>query len=110
MEDFPKKVKSGDAAIVKMTPSKPMCVEAFSQYPSPIRMKYTRPFLDCSSHRLRQLHCNYSNYNILRFLPHSSAAQSHRIRRSLPQFLAFPSQIFVQSTFEIPRLAQDILH
>merc|ERR1712073_169834 len=33
MEDFPKKVKSGDAAIVKMTPSKPMCVEAFSQSP-----------------------------------------------------------------------------
>merc|ERR1719315_539083 len=33
MEDFPKKVKSGDAAIVKMTPSKPMCVEAFQQYP-----------------------------------------------------------------------------
>merc|ERR1711878_111739 len=33
MEDFPKKVKSGDAAIVKMTPSKPMCVEAFSAYP-----------------------------------------------------------------------------
>jgi len=33
MEDFPKKVKSGDAAIVHMVPSKPMCVEAFSQYP-----------------------------------------------------------------------------
>merc|ERR1712241_261946 len=33
MEDFPKKVKSGDAAIVNMVPSKPMCVEAFSQYP-----------------------------------------------------------------------------
>merc|ERR1712008_640817 len=33
MEDFPKKVKSGDAAIVRMKPSKPMCVEAFSQYP-----------------------------------------------------------------------------
>merc|ERR1712133_231508 len=33
MEDSPKKVKSGDAAIVKMTPSKPMCVEAFSAYP-----------------------------------------------------------------------------
>merc|ERR1712033_81041 len=33
MEDFPKKVKSGEAAIVKMIPSKPMCVEAFSQYP-----------------------------------------------------------------------------
>merc|ERR1712187_223797 len=33
MEDFPKKVKSGDAAIVLMTPSKPMCVEAFSAYP-----------------------------------------------------------------------------
>merc|ERR1712042_207707 len=33
MEDFPKKIKSGDAAIVNMIPSKPMCVEAFSQYP-----------------------------------------------------------------------------
>merc|ERR1712126_357211 len=33
MEDFPKKVKSGDAAIVKMKPSKPMCVESFQQYP-----------------------------------------------------------------------------
>merc|ERR1712130_779035 len=33
MEDFPKKIKSGDAAIVKMIPSKPMCVEAFSAYP-----------------------------------------------------------------------------
>merc|ERR1712037_605457 len=32
MEDFPKKVKSGDAAIVKMIPSKPMCVEPFSKY------------------------------------------------------------------------------
>merc|ERR1712149_64409 len=33
MEDFPKKIKSGDAAIVLITPSKPMCVETFSQYP-----------------------------------------------------------------------------
>merc|ERR1712228_975036 len=33
MEDFPKKIKSGDAAIVLMTPSKPMCVETFAQYP-----------------------------------------------------------------------------
>merc|ERR1711935_1063975 len=33
MEDTPEKVKSGDAAIVRMKPSKPMCVEAFSQYP-----------------------------------------------------------------------------
>merc|ERR1712037_657093 len=33
MEDFPKKIKSGDAAIVLMTPSKPMCVDAFSEYP-----------------------------------------------------------------------------
>jgi len=33
IEDFPKKVKSGDAAIVKMIPSKPMCVESFQQYP-----------------------------------------------------------------------------
>ncbi|CAJ0760553.1 1958_t:CDS:2 [Entrophospora sp. SA101] len=33
LEDNPKFVKSGDAAIVKMIPSKPMCVEAFVDYP-----------------------------------------------------------------------------
>jgi len=33
MEASPKFVKSGDAAIVKMTPSKPMCVESFQEYP-----------------------------------------------------------------------------
>jgi len=32
IEDNPAKIKSGDASIVKMVPSKPMCVEAFSQY------------------------------------------------------------------------------
>ena len=32
LEDNPKCVKSGDAAIVVMIPSKPMCVEAFSDY------------------------------------------------------------------------------
>nr|BAD21144.1 translation elongation factor 1 alpha chain [Rosellinia sp. PF1022] len=33
VEANPKFVKSGDAAIVKMVPSKPMCVEAFTDYP-----------------------------------------------------------------------------
>jgi len=33
LEDNPKSVKSGDAAIVELIPSKPMCVEAFSEYP-----------------------------------------------------------------------------
>merc|ERR1712076_227352 len=32
LEDNPSKIKSGDACIVKMIPTKPMCVEAFSQY------------------------------------------------------------------------------
>lgn len=32
LEDNPGGVKSGDSAIVKIVPSKPMCVEAFSQY------------------------------------------------------------------------------
>jgi len=32
-EDNPKFIKSGDAAIVKLLPSKPMCVEAFSEFP-----------------------------------------------------------------------------
>merc|ERR1712121_488637 len=33
LEDNPKAVKSGDAAMVDLIPSKPMCVEAFSDYP-----------------------------------------------------------------------------
>uniref|UniRef100_A0A7N5P180 Eukaryotic translation elongation factor 1 alpha 2 n=1 Tax=Ailuropoda melanoleuca TaxID=9646 RepID=A0A7N5P180_AILME len=33
LEDNPKALKSGDAAIVEMVPGKPMCVESFSQYP-----------------------------------------------------------------------------
>merc|ERR1719357_326824 len=33
LEDNPKFVKSGDAAIAVLTPQKPMCVEAFSDYP-----------------------------------------------------------------------------
>merc|ERR1711937_706621 len=32
IEDNPSKIKSGDAAIIKLVPSKPMCVEPFSQY------------------------------------------------------------------------------
>ena len=32
-ENNPKFIKSGDAAIVLLTPSKPMCVEAFTDYP-----------------------------------------------------------------------------
>merc|ERR1712125_48662 len=33
IESGPKFIKSGDAAIVKMVPSKPTCVEAFTDYP-----------------------------------------------------------------------------
>ena len=33
LEDNPKFVKSGDAAIVRMIPQKPMCVESFSDFP-----------------------------------------------------------------------------
>merc|ERR1719342_1247340 len=32
-EDNPKFIKSGDAAIVKLLPSKPMCVEPFAEFP-----------------------------------------------------------------------------
>ncbi|MXQ85657.1 hypothetical protein E5288_WYG001344 [Bos mutus] len=34
LEDGPKFLKSGDAAIIDMVPGKPMCVESFSDYPS----------------------------------------------------------------------------
>jgi elongation factor 1-alpha len=33
LEENPKFIKSGDAAIVKFVPSKPLCVEAFTEYP-----------------------------------------------------------------------------
>ncbi|CAF1043054.1 unnamed protein product [Adineta steineri] len=33
IEEAPKFLKSGEAAIIKMIPSKPMCVEKFSEYP-----------------------------------------------------------------------------
>merc|ERR1711973_562507 len=33
LEPFPKSIKNGDAAIIEMAPSKPMSVEAFSDYP-----------------------------------------------------------------------------
>jgi len=33
LEENPKFVKSGDASIVKMIPSKPMCVESFQEFP-----------------------------------------------------------------------------
>jgi len=33
VEDNPKAIKSGDAAIVTLVPSKPMCVESFSEFP-----------------------------------------------------------------------------
>lgn len=33
LEDNPKSVKTGDAAIVNLVPSKPMCVESFSDFP-----------------------------------------------------------------------------
>merc|ERR1711974_105831 len=33
VEDNPKFIKSGDAAIVKLLPSKPMCVEPFAEFP-----------------------------------------------------------------------------
>lgn len=32
LEDFPKTVKSGDACMATLIPTKPMCVEAFSNY------------------------------------------------------------------------------
>eukprot|EP00356_Strombidium_inclinatum_P002361 CAMPEP_0170479364 /NCGR_PEP_ID=MMETSP0208-20121228/622_1 /TAXON_ID=197538 /ORGANISM="Strombidium inclinatum, Strain S3" /LENGTH=442 /DNA_ID=CAMNT_0010751745 /DNA_START=20 /DNA_END=1348 /DNA_ORIENTATION=+ len=32
-EEFPKAIKSGDAAIVKLTPSKPMVIESFAEFP-----------------------------------------------------------------------------
>jgi elongation factor 1-alpha len=45
VEDSPKSVKSGDAAIVTLEPTKPMCVEAFTVYP-PIRYKADRTLSD----------------------------------------------------------------
>merc|ERR1712045_477242 len=52
VEDNPKFIKSGDAAIVKLTPSKPMCVEPFTDFPPLGRFAVrdmSRPWLSVSS-------------------------------------------------------------
>ena len=33
MEENPKYIKNGDASIVTLEPSKPMCVETFTEFP-----------------------------------------------------------------------------
>merc|ERR1712065_106439 len=33
LEENPKSIKTGDAGMVKMEPTKPMCVESFTEYP-----------------------------------------------------------------------------
>ena len=33
IEENPKYIKNGDASIVKLEPTKPMCVETFTEYP-----------------------------------------------------------------------------
>lgn len=62
IEDAPKFIKSGDAAIVKMIPSKPMCVEAFTDYPPlgrfavrDMRQVCYAPVLDSQSLLIRSL-------------------------------------------------------
>lgn len=32
-EEAPKSIKSGDAAIINLVPTKPMCVESFQEFP-----------------------------------------------------------------------------
>merc|ERR1711964_931381 len=34
LEKAPKTVKAGDSCMVKMVPTKPMCIEAFAEYPA----------------------------------------------------------------------------
>lgn len=52
LEDNPKFLKSGDAAIVDMVPGKPMCVESFSEYPplgkSPLLLQQDSTFTAAS--------------------------------------------------------------
>jgi len=33
MEEEPKAIKAGDASMIEIVPSKPMCVEVFAEYP-----------------------------------------------------------------------------
>ena len=55
VESTPKFIKSGDAAIVKMIPSKPMCVEAFTDY-APLGRFAVRDMVSrCGSPRRRAL-------------------------------------------------------
>lgn len=54
LEENPKSVKSGDACIVNLVPSKPMCVESFAEFPPLGKKKYFFLFIYCIC-RLRQI-------------------------------------------------------
>jgi translation elongation factor EF-1alpha len=49
VEENPKMIKTGDAAMVKMIPSKPMCVETFTEYPPLGRFGMYMSKMDLSS-------------------------------------------------------------
>ena len=64
IENTPKFIKSGDAAIVKMIPSKPMCVEAFSDYP-PLGRFAVRDMRQVRYCNLQDLFVLFTNCGIL---------------------------------------------
>lgn len=64
LEDAPKFVKSGDAAIVKLNPQKPMVVESFSNYP-PLGMFFVWFFLVAlppQALHMHQICCGHVTY------------------------------------------------
>jgi elongation factor 1-alpha len=44
IEEAPKFLKSGDAGIIELIPSKPMCVETFTEYPPLVILNFISIF------------------------------------------------------------------
>lgn len=60
MEDHPQLLQSGDAATVRLVPSKPMCVESFFTYPPLGTVAIYAPAISCSSNTWNLKHSSLS--------------------------------------------------
>ncbi|KAF4626590.1 hypothetical protein G7Y89_g11566 [Cudoniella acicularis] len=90
IENTPKFIKSGDAAIVKMVPSKPMCVEAFTDYPPLGRfavrdMRQTVAVGVIKSHSGLWMLWNELYFMFMVFISYGANARVRSVTSQLPQ-------------------------
>lgn len=87
LEDGPKFLKSGDAAIVDMIPGKPMCVESFSDYP-PLGKTYPKSTLILVSGK-KPLGCWYGDVMCsVKYITSCDFKRSFLVEPNLQQYRA----------------------